>query len=138
MEIHFEDLMTHPHETLAGIGRFIEHELDYEKIRKVGMGSVGSPNTSFRGEVAGWQFSPIGRWKQGFSPQQLEMFEGLVGPFLKELGYSPATSSSASRSIGLIARRELYQSDFSLKLALKSKTPLGRILMRTPPEMGPK
>ena len=138
MEIHFEDLMTDPHGTLAGIGRFIEHELDYEKIRKVGMGSVGSPNTSFRGEIAGGQFSPIGRWKQGFSPEQLEMFEGLVGPFLTELGYSLATSASPSRSFGLMARRKLYQSDFSLKLALKSKTPLGRIFMRTPAEMGPK
>jgi hypothetical protein len=132
MEIHFEDLMTHPTETLAGIGRFIEHELDYEKIRKVGLGSVGSPNTSFRGEVSGGQFSPIGRWKQSFSPRQLERFEGMVGPFLEELGYSLATSGSASRPIGLMARRMLYQSNFSLKLALKSKTPLGRILMRTP------
>ncbi|MGH9515754.1 MAG: sulfotransferase family protein [Terriglobales bacterium] len=130
MEIQFEDLMTHPNETLASIGGFLEHELDYEKIRKVGMGSVGKPNTSFRGEISGGQFSPIGRWKQSFSPQQLEMFEGLVGPFLKELGYSLATSSS--RSIGLMAKRMLYQSNFSLKLALKSKTPLGRLLMRTP------
>ena len=134
MEIRFEALITHPHETLASIGRFIEHDLDYEKIRKVGLGSVGKPNTSFRGEISSGQFNPIGRWKKNFSPQQLEMFEGLVGPFLKEVGYSPATSSfpSASRSNGLMARRILYQSNFSLKLVLKSKTPLGRLLMRTP------
>lgn len=130
MEIRFEDLMTHPTETLASIGNFIEHDLDYEKIRKVGLGSVNSPNTSFRGEVSGGQFSPIGRWKQSFSPQQIEMFEGMVGPFLQELGYPLATH--ASRSMDLAARRMLYQSDFGLRLALKSKTPLGRIFMRTP------
>src|SRR5579864_1460929 len=85
MEVHFEDLMSRPHETLATIGRFIEHDLDYDKIRKVGLGSVGSPNTSFQTEVSVGQFSPVGRWKKNFSAQQLEMFEALVGPFLREL-----------------------------------------------------
>lgn len=133
MEVRFEDLMSRPSETLASIGHFIEHDLDYDKIRKVGMGSVGQPNTSFQTEVSVGQFSPVGRWKKNFSAEQLEMFEGLVGPFLKELGYPLETSSSTMpRSIGLTLRRLLYQSDFSLKLALKSKTPLGRILMRTP------
>ena len=67
MEVHFEDLISRPQETLAHIGRFIEHELNYDKIRQVGLGSVSNPNTSFRTEVAGGQFSPIDRWKQSFS-----------------------------------------------------------------------
>jgi hypothetical protein len=132
MEIRFEDLITRPHETLASIGGFIEHDLDYERIRKVGLGSVGKPNTSFRTEVSDGQFSPVGRWKKNFSPQQLEMFEGLVGPFLRELGYVTETSSESSRSSGLMAMRTLYQSNFSWKLRLKSKTPFGRLFMRTP------
>ncbi len=132
MEIRFEDLMSRPHETLASIGRFIEHDLDYDRIRKVGLGSVGKPNTSFRTEVSDGQFSPVGRWKKNFSPQQLEMFEGLVGPFLRELGYVTETSSENSWSSSLMAMRMLYQSNFSLKLGLKSKTPFGRVFMRTP------
>jgi hypothetical protein len=132
MEIRFEDLITRPHETLASIGGFIDHDLDYERIRKVGLGSVGKPNTSFRTEVSDGQFTPIGRWKKNFSPQQLEMFEGLVGPFLRELGYTTETPAGNSRSSSLAAMRMLYQSNFSLKLGLKSKTPFGRIFMHTP------
>lgn len=130
LEVRFEELVSHPHETLASIGRFIEHELDYDKIRKVGLGSVNSPNTSFRAEVSGGQFSPVGRWKESFTPPQTEMFEGLVGPFLKELGYP--LSTSRSQPARLKAMRALYQADYSVKLWLKSKTPLGRVLMRTP------
>jgi hypothetical protein len=131
LEVRFEDLVGHPNETLAGIGRFIEHELDYDRIRKVGLGSVNSPNTSFRAEVSGGQFSPIGRWKESFTPEQVKMFEGLVGQFLKELGY-PLSTPEISQPVGLKAMRALYQSIYSCKLWLKSKTPLGRVLMRTP------
>lgn len=131
LEVHFEDLVGHPNETLAGIGCFIEHELDYDRIRKVGLGSVNSPNTSFRAEVSGGQFSPVGRWKESFTPAQVKMFEGLVGPFLQELGY-PLSTSGTSQPAHLKAMRALYQANYSFRLWLKSKTPLGRVLMRTP------
>ena len=127
MEVRFEDLIRHPHETLATIGRFIEHELNYDEIRRVGLGSVSNPNTSFRTEVAGGQFSPIDRWKQSFLPAQVEMFEGLVGPFLKELGYALTSSSpSGLPSVRLRTVRAFYLSNFSTKLWLRSNTPLGR------------
>jgi hypothetical protein len=129
MEVHFEDLISHPHETLALIGRFIEHELNYDKIRQVGLGSVSNPNTSFRTEVADGQFSPIDRWKQSFSQAQVEMFEGLVGPCLKELGYALSSSPPAGlRSVRLRTVRALYQGNFSTKLWLLSRTPLGRFM----------
>jgi hypothetical protein len=129
MEVHFEDLISRPQETLALIGRFIEHELNYDKIRQVGLGSVSNPNTSFRTEVADGQFSPIDRWKQSFSQAQVEMFEGLVGPFLKELGYALSPSRSAFlRSVRLRTVRALYQGNFSTKLWLQSRTPLGRFM----------
>jgi hypothetical protein len=129
MEIHFEDLVNRPQETLTSIGSFIEHELNYDKIRQVGLGSVNSPNTSFPKEVAGAQFSPIDRWRQSFSNKQVEMFEGLVGPLLKELGY-PLMSSHASglRSLQLNAKRALYRTNFGAKQWLKSRTPLGRFI----------
>jgi hypothetical protein len=133
MEVRFEDVVTSPHETLARVGRFIEHEMDYEKIRKVGLGSVSRPNTSFRTEVSGGQFSPIGRWKNAYSREQLEMFEGLMGPFLKELDYCLATPPPTGfRAMQLKEVRRLYQSRFSASLWLKSKTPLGRLLMSAP------
>ena len=85
----------------------------------------------FRTEISGGRFSPVGRWKGSFSPAQVETFEGLVGPFLKELEY-PLSTPVATRSVRLTAIRALYQSSFSLKLWLKSGTPLGRFLMRMP------
>ena len=39
-----------PRETLAKIGQFIEQDLDYDQIRRVGIGSVSAPNTSFESE----------------------------------------------------------------------------------------
>lgn len=130
MELRFEDLIVRPTETLASIGRFIEHELDYAKILSVGLGSVKLPNTSFPKEVSGQQFSPIGRWKESISGVSLEMFEGLVGPFLRELGYPVSTPTA--RTVRLAAMRALYRTDYSLRLRLKSKTPLGRVFMRAP------
>jgi hypothetical protein len=131
MEIRFENLISQPQETLTTIGQFIRHELDYEKIRKVGLGSVKMPNTSFRGEVAQGQFNPVGRWKDSLSPEEVRDFEGTMGPFLKELGYPLSTAPPYPRHSQLNIMRALYQTNFSTKTWLKSKTPLGRVLMRT-------
>src|SRR5215469_976008 len=40
IEVHFEDLVSEPRQTLAHLGRFIEQELDYDQILRVGIGSV--------------------------------------------------------------------------------------------------
>lgn len=63
-EIHFEDLLARPEETLAHVSRFIDQPLDYEVIRKVAYGSVSKPNTSFRTEDTNLPFRPVGRWKK--------------------------------------------------------------------------
>ena len=43
IEIHFEDLIEEPRQTLAQLGKFIQHDLDYDRILKVGVGSVSDP-----------------------------------------------------------------------------------------------
>src|SRR5207253_11086214 len=63
IEVHFEDLIERPRDTLTKLGNFIEHDLDYDRIQQVGIGSVIAPNTSFKAERQEEQFSPIGRWK---------------------------------------------------------------------------
>lgn len=93
MEIHFEDLVNDPRETLSKIGEFISQKLDYDHIRSVAIGSVGEPNTSFKAEAA----RPVGRWGKKMSSTELELFERLVGPTLKELGYSLRTTASPAR-----------------------------------------
>jgi hypothetical protein len=129
-EVHFEDLVTHPEETLSRLGEFIEQDLDYEQIRRVGIGSVREPNTSF-GDASEGEFSPVGRWRSEFAPTDLAIFESIVGRTLKELGYSlesvqePSQRSSDSRRV-----RAVYHFYFDSKLYAKTKTPLGRFLIQ--------
>ncbi len=45
-EVRFESLIADPRRTLASLGEFIEHDLDYEGILRNGIGSVNDPNSS--------------------------------------------------------------------------------------------
>jgi LPS sulfotransferase NodH len=123
LEVRYEDLVREPRQTLAHIGRFIGHDLDYDRILRVGIGSVRSPNTSFA-NAPGDDFNPIGRWKNGFSQEQLARFEALVGPFLEQLGYPIETPSHDLPSGFEIRRlRRQYLSYFPLRLWVKSHLP---------------
>jgi hypothetical protein len=126
-EVHFEELVTNPHETLAKLGQFLDHDLDYERIQKVGIGSVSEPNTSFQD---GATFNPIGRWKEKFPPEQLKRFEGLIGATLEELGYPLATKDSGLADSAELRRlRAMYRAYFDSKLWFKANTALGRLLV---------
>jgi hypothetical protein len=134
IEVHFEDLIRQPRETLAQLGKFIEQELNYDQILKVGIGSVSAPNTSFwqapLGKGSDGSFNPIGRWREGYSAEELAMLEGLVGDTLQEAGYNLAsTSQNARHRADLTIMRATYRSYFDMKLYLKAKTPLGRVLV---------
>ncbi len=85
-EVRFEDLIENPQQTLSRLGEFIAHDLDYERIQSVGIGSVSQPDSSFAGETQG-AFNPVGRWREKISALQIDAFEQLVGNFLRELGY---------------------------------------------------
>jgi hypothetical protein len=126
-EVHFEELVKHPRETLARLGQFIDHNLDYERIQKVGIGAVSEPNTSFRSDA---NFNPVGRWKDQFPPEELKRFECLIGATLEELGYPLATKDPGlAESSELKRMRRVYHTYFDSKLWLKSNTPLGQLLV---------
>jgi hypothetical protein len=127
MEVHYEDLVTAPRETLKIIGSFIDHELDYDRIREVGYRSVSKPNTSFSSELPE-NFSPVGRWKKGISPEQLVRFERILGKTLTELGYTLATEE-AQRGMDMEMRttRLLYRGYFESKLRLKRNPVVRRL-----------
>jgi hypothetical protein len=132
MEVHFEDLLAQPAETLGQISRFIEQPLDYELIRSVAYGSVSKPNTSFRAEASNVEFNPVGRWKKSFSAEQLRRFEQLVGATLQELGYTLATGGVCKElNFALQATRLLHRTYFTGKLAYKNS----RILRALRPSM---
>jgi len=129
MEVRFEELVTDPRRALARIGEFLEHNLNYDRILKVGIGSVSEPNTSFTKHSGSEEFNPVGRWRQGFSSAELVMFEGLVGDTLEELGYPLATTGKRLNDSNLRRKRSLYRAYFDSKLYLKTKTPLGKMLV---------
>ena len=130
LEIQYETLVQNPAETLSRIGEFVDQPLDYEQIQKIGIGSVTRPNTSFASDLKEQEFQPIARWKSGMSEDQRAVVDTLVGETLKELGYSAKNEPIASTDHKNLRRmRSLYQSYFSTKFLLKSKTALGRTLV---------
>jgi Sulfotransferase family len=127
-EIHFEDLLQNPHSTLAKLGQFIDDDLDYDRILKVGIGSVSSPNTSFDSKSDKKEFNPAGRWRENFPAEQLAAFESLVGGTLDSLGYERATTGTDHES-GWMGMRMAYESRYSFKTWLKQNSPLGKLLI---------
>ena len=128
-EVRYEDLVADPRSTLAGVGQFIGQELDYDQIRRVGIGSVSRPNSSFEGDKISGGFHPVARWKKSLSEQQLRQVEGLIGQTLDDLGYErQITRPSEKRPAALNRMRNLYHTYFHAKLAMKTKTPLGRLV----------
>src|SRR5215472_16339611 len=122
-EVHYEDLVEKPDETLAGLSEFVGQELDYGRIQQVGIGSVSAPNSSFASGTTGG-FHPVGRWVEKMSSAQLANFESLTGTFLRELGYGLRTHPQPGfRSRRL---RSTYFAWFAARHWLKNRTPLGR------------
>jgi hypothetical protein len=120
LEVRFESLVGDPAGTLKTIGKFIDHDLDYDRIQRTAMGTVVKPNTSFNEELIQGHFAPIGRWKTECSPDDIRSCEQVMGSFLEELGYPLASSSAGSYGPGTLATRSLYMSYFGAKQWLKS------------------
>ncbi|HEY1271828.1 MAG TPA: hypothetical protein VGF08_07575, partial [Terriglobales bacterium] len=94
--------------------------LDYDRIRQVGYGSVSQPNTSFKKEPAEASFDPVSRWRKAFSQEQLEMFEGLVGECLRELGYPLLTERKGTLPASLTRMKRTYSKYFASRFWLKN------------------
>jgi Sulfotransferase family len=127
MEIHYEELVQNPRDTLARIGTFIEHDLDYERVQRVALGSLQNPNSSFRGDGRETEASTIGRWKRMFTPPQVRDIEASIGDLLVDTGYRLETPQQTRRPVSVRFMNFLYPLYFDLKLWLKSDTPLARL-----------
>jgi hypothetical protein len=141
LEVHYEDVVEKPRETLARIGTFIDHDLDYDRIQRNAQGSMVDPNSSFRGDGQEKESNPVGRWKTVLSTEQIAQVESLIGNELRETGHALAASAgerSSSFAVGLMGF--LYPIYFDVKLWLKSYTPLaktadiGRMGISEPPK----
>jgi Sulfotransferase family len=121
-ELHYEDLIEKPRETLLALSNFVGQQLDYDRIRQVAIGSVSEPNSSF---ASARDFRPVGRWAEHLTPEQVTDLEALIGSFLRELGYPLATNKNVGWREARF--RATYFSWFNLRHWLKSSTPLGRL-----------
>lgn len=124
-EVRFEDLVMEPQRTPLEVGEFIDHDLDYETIKRVGIGSVSEPNSSFGQELE--RIGPVGRWKTKMSAKEVAEFEALVGDCLEDLRYTLA-SARRMPSIRTMRLRATYLTLFPLKQWMKARTPLGRMV----------
>jgi sulfotransferase family protein len=128
LEVHYEDVVLNPHETLARLGAFIDQELDYERIQQNAQESLRNPNSSFRGDGQEVESNPIERWKTVLSKSEIAEVESLIGNLLLETGYEVAKSETdRRRSLPVSLMSFLYPIYFDLKLWLKTYTPLARM-----------
>lgn len=116
-EVRFEELVREPHSVLRRLSAFLDHDLDYDRIKKNAVGAVASPNTSFKKNA---NFNPLARWKTQLPPAQLARIEALVGPTLVDLGYELSASGTAVHNpIALAWTGFAYRQFFELKLQYK-------------------
>lgn len=128
IEVHYEDLVQHPRETLARLGQFLDHDLNYDRIQQVALGSVQDPNSSFKADGTGQELNPMGRWKVVLSQPKVAELESAIGDLLTETGYELATPAQARReTLPVRLMGWLYPKYYDFKLWLKSHTPLARI-----------
>lgn len=130
LELRFEDLISDPHRALRAVGAFIDHDLDYERIRCNAKGTLASPNTSFREKLTRGDFQPVGRWRTECGANDIRLCEAAVGPLLEELGY-PLEKPRLGLLPRAVAMRSLYLTYFDAKRWIKSNTPLGRRMVDT-------
>jgi hypothetical protein len=125
LEVRYEALVQDPRKALVPISRFLQHDLDYDRIQKSSVGSVKTPLTAFREDLNNGKFSPVGRWKEKFPPKQLQEFEDLIGECMAEMGYSRSTSP-ARRWLFVRRNRFVYDLFYTFKQWAKVNTPLSR------------
>jgi LPS sulfotransferase NodH len=127
IEIHYEELVTQPRPTLARLADFLDHDLDYDRIQRTGLGRLRESNSSFQGDGKETQ-NPVNRWKERLSHPQVMELEALIGPSLQEFGY-PLTVDAEQRRVGFRWKclASIYPRFLSAKLWLKVNTPVGRL-----------
>jgi hypothetical protein len=124
-EIRYEDLAQNPKQSLARLGEFLDHDLDYDRIQQVSIGSVRKPLTSFAEDLESGNFKPVGRWQERFPAHKLTLFEALIGDYMCELGYRPSKPISTSHFRTTVTRLT-YGTFYELKQWAKTNTPLSR------------
>lgn len=138
IEIHYEDLVDDPSRTLATLGQFLDHDLDYHRIQNTGLGRLRESNSSFRDEARQTLATPVNRWKERLSDHEIADLEALVGAGLQESGYQ-LTTTPEKRRLSLLHRGLAIAYPFFLdaKVWLRMHTPVGRFANLSALELSP-
>ena len=128
IEVHYEKLVSERDTTLQRLSQFLDHDLDSERIHKAGLGRLTETNSSFRDGRGKIEGSPVNRWKEKLSREEVAGLEALVSECLLELGYG-LTIPESERRPGLKEKwmRITYCNMLNTKLWLKTNTPVGRL-----------
>lgn len=127
IEVRYEDLILQPQFTLAALGNFLGHDLDYDRIQATALGSLRESNSSFLDEARASYEKPVNRWKERLSAAEVAQLEALIGPTLEACGYSLTTNVEQRHlSVRWKATAAAYPPFLKSKLWLKLHTPLGR------------
>jgi len=130
MEVRYEEVVEHLQDALPPLAAFLGHDLNYERITERSIGSVKNPLTSFKEDLKEGRFTPVGRWKEKFPPEQLVEFERLVGAYMLELGYTPSTEpAKLNHNMATAGMRSMYAAYYECKQWAKIHTPLTRMLV---------
>lgn len=138
IEIRYEDLVTKPDETLGELGSFLDHDLDYDRIRHASLGRLSETNSSFREEGSKEEINPLGRWKERLPRADVAAIEATVGECLEENGYELSLpAGERGRSLRQSWMRGIYPTFLGSKLWLKLHTPVGRLADMSALELEP-
>jgi len=136
IEVRYEDLVTQPRPTLATLGEFLDHDLDYDRIQTAALGRLRESNSSFLDEDPASSEHAVNRWKDRLSAQEVTDLETLIGPCLQECGYALTTPETERRlSLRLKSLAAAYPRFLDAKLWLRLNTPVGRLSNLSPLEL---
>jgi hypothetical protein len=129
IEVRYEELATEPESLLKKLGKFLDHDLDYERIQRVSLGRLSESNSSFRREAGGKQTNPVNRWRERLSPREVAGLEAMVGDCLTQFGYSLSLPQKQRQpGIQELWMRLVYRNYLDAKLWLKTNTPAGKLV----------
>jgi hypothetical protein len=131
LEVRYEELVSEPRTTLRKLKEFLDHDLNYDRIQEASLGRLRESNSSFSEKSEDEEDdrrSPVNRWREKLSSNQVASVEAIIGEYLEELGY-PLSSQAGARKSTLRKKcmRAFYFNLLNAKLWLKTRTPAGRL-----------